>query len=220
MIVEEKRRSQRRVKGDEPVASRAFLEKNPSYVRPTFDVLAFCENEQPFEAVTALLENTAYAKTFVARPDAFVALLRDHDLLAMTIYVDGVRYEGTLDELRDDKTVADDAVVTYGFAVTDEGRDVAHTLAPKGRLAALFEADEAENLVYQRILTLADQPEGIAKADIEKTLFAEGLIPVDERTGLPVIFPAYYIDNLERAGGLVWESSWKTTEEGRRLQAR
>lgn len=138
----------------------------------------------------------------------------------MTIYVDGEQYEGTLDELRNDESMADDVVVTYGFAITDEGRDVARTLAPEGRLAALFEADEAENPVYRRILTLADQPEGAAKADLEKTLFAEGLIPVDERTGLPAIFPSYYIDNLERAGGLVWESSWKTTEEGRRFQSR
>lgn len=202
------------------MATRAFLKENPSYVRPAFDVLSFCESEQPFEAIVSLLEETAYAKTFVARSDAFVALLRDQGLLSMTVYVDGECYEGTLDDLRDDESVSDEAVVSYGFTVTDEGRDAALAIAPKGRLATLFEADEADNPVYCRILVLADQPTGVAKAELEKTLLSEGLIPIDERTGLPSIFPSYYIDNLERAGGLVWESTWKTTDEGRRLQTR
>ncbi|WP_276915651.1 hypothetical protein [Parvibacter caecicola] len=192
-----------------------FIQENPSYVRPTFEVLIFCEQEQEFSNIVQMLRQGTYAKTFVAQPDAFVAMLRDWGLLSMTTYVDGCPYGGTAQELADDPAVSADAQITYGFQATQQGGEVADALAPANRLTTLFEADAEENKVYQRILQLADVPQGASRNQLEAALYDDGLIPRDPRTGLVSVFPSYYIDNLERAGGLVWESSWKTTEAGR-----
>ncbi|MCI8468976.1 MAG: hypothetical protein HFJ75_05755 [Eggerthellaceae bacterium] len=199
------------------VAAAPLLEANPSFAAPTCDLVRFCDRERSFAEAVEHLAAGPWPKTFVAQPDAFASLLCDHGLLSLHVYVDGEPYAGTPDDLVDDEAVGPDAAVSYGLRATDEGRAVAAGLAPRAQLRRLIDEDPASAPAHLRVLELASAPEGRSRDAIAAALRAEGLVPVDERTGLPRVFPTYYIDNLERAGGLLWESTWKTTREGRDL---
>lgn len=201
------------------VEKSPILVANPSYATPAYDVITFCEEERDFDEAVQLLKDNTYPKTFVAPADGFVSLMVDNDFLGLTVYVDGVPYEGTFDDLVEDETIPPEADVAYGVRATDLGRATVAPFAPVAQLAKLF-ADEPESVpVYRRVLELCDQEQGMPKKELDRILNDEGLIPHDERTGLISIYPAYYIDNLERSGGLVWKETWLTTEEGRSVLA-
>lgn len=202
------------------VEKSPILVANPSYATPAYDVVTFCESERPFEEAVQLLKNGTYPKTFVAPPDGFVSLMVDNDFLEVSAYVDGVPYGGTFEELTQDDSIPLEAEITYGVTATDLGRQTVAPYAPQTQLIKLLEEDPEAAPVHLRVLELCCQEGGLSRKDLETVLKAEDLIPHDPRTGLVSIFPTYYIDNLERAGGLVWKSTWMTTEEGREALAK
>lgn len=201
------------------VAKSPILVANPSYATPAYDVVTFCEEERLFDDAVQLLKDNTYPKTFVAAPDGFVSLMVDNDFLEMVIYVDGERYEGTFDELTQDESIPVEAEITYTVTATDLGRETVAPYNPAAQLKAVFENDPASAPVHRRVLELCAGAEGLSRQDLEAALKAEDLIPHDPRTGLVSIFPTYYIDNLEKAGGLVWKNAWFATEEGRSILA-
>ncbi|MDE8702405.1 hypothetical protein PZH32_05430 [Adlercreutzia equolifaciens] len=201
------------------VEKSPILVANPSYATPAYDLVSFCEEERDFDEAVQLLKNNTYPKTFVAAADGFVSLMVDNDFLAMNIYVDGEPYEGTFDDLVEDESIPVEAEVTYGVRATDLGRETVAPYAPTTQLAKLIESDEEAAPVHLRVLELCSAEGGCSKQELDRTLNAEGLIPHDERTGLISIYPAYYIDNLEKAGGLVWKNTWLATDEGREVLA-
>lgn len=201
------------------VEKSPILVANPSYATPAFDLITFCADERNFDEAVQYLKGNAYPKTFVAPADGFVSLMVDNGFLVLSIYVDGEPYEGTFDELVEDESVPVEAEVTYGVRATDLGRETVAPYAPTAQLAGLIEGDAEAAPVHLRVLELCCAEGGCSKQELDRALNAEGLIPHDERTGLVSIYPAYYIDNLEKAGGLVWKDAWLTTDEGREVLA-
>lgn len=201
------------------VEKSPILVANPSYATPAYDLITFCAEERNFDEAVQLLKDNTYPKTFVAPADGFVSLMVDNDFLALSVYVDGEPYEGTFDDLVEDESVPAEAEITYGVRATELGRDTVAPYAPTAQLTELIEGDPEAAPVHLRVLELCCAEGGKSKKELDQVLNDEGLIPHDERTGLISIYPAYYIDNLEKAGGLVWKDTWRVTEEGREVLA-
>ncbi len=71
------------------------------------------------------------------------------------------------------------------------------------KIEALFTKEPEYKSVYLDILSLCKNPK--SRIDIEKHLMGNPLLES------PKIYPSYFIDSLETAGGLEWNSHWVTT---------
>lgn len=187
---------------------------NPAFRRPACEVVEFCERERSLDEIVAFMSSAAWPKTFVMAPDAFVSMLEGCGCLSLRIYVDGVLYEGNLDDLSDDESLGDEATVTYAYEATRAGRHMAERMRKRFSISATVESDKGLSATFLRVLELCQGESGQSSRQIDAALRAEGLLPLD-RSGLPRIFTTYFIDALEQCRALSWQSTWKTTSEGR-----
>lgn len=73
------------------------------------------------------------------------------------------------------------------------------------RIESLFVNDAHYTPVYKKVLEFCKV--GKSRMEIESHLAQHPLLEN------PKIYASYFIDALEKAGGLVWESHWKTTQK-------
>lgn len=95
----------------------------------------------------------------------------------------------------------------YEWYVSDVGAQVLRDISPTERLQRLFseQSDIAE--IYQSILDFCID----AKTRQEVESFVH---TIDLAKGLDVM-TSFFLDQLEKNGGLVWDGGWKTTSEGK-----
>jgi hypothetical protein len=113
-----------------------------------------------------------------------------------------------------DEEVVDPEAIAY--TLTDAAAAALETLAPARRLDALFVSEPGRVAGFKKLLAFcAAQPRTRNEID---ALLAEDCAHEPKRAGgFPGLYPSYYADALERAGALVWDEGWRTTEEGRSL---
>ncbi|MBM6998694.1 hypothetical protein I3I95_00865 [bacterium] len=97
--------------------------------------------------------------------------------------------------------------VTYTYELTEVGRRVLAALSPSRHLERLYERDEGLDPAFDFVLDYCREPR--RRGDLERELGARGFLASKN------VSTSFYVDRLERAGGLVWEDGWRTTEEGR-----
>lgn len=96
---------------------------------------------------------------------------------------------------------------TYTYEITEVGKRVMAALSPSKRLEHLYAQDADRAPAFDFVLQYCVEPR---KRDaIEGELKSRGFI-TNDRMGA-----SFFVDRLERAGGLVWEGGWSTTKEGR-----
>jgi|GEM_PF-5087979 len=105
----------------------------------------------------------------------------------------------------------DSAKITY--QITDEGKAAQEDLSPRRRLDALFAADPSHVGGFLKLLSLCSS--GARGRDEINTLLEQECAAEPLRDhGLPGLYPSYFTDALERAGGLTWNRGWTATSEG------
>lgn len=174
------------------------------------------EGEMDRKSLAASLDGVPVPATCTQTSQQIISSLASNGALEEMIYVDGERYEGTLDELREDETIPEDAVVEHRVAVTEAGLMALEHFAPSREIALLFEEKPQHSHAFKKVLKACSCPEGKSGKEVE-TLFKgddEALKP-SERTGLPTVYPAFFTGELERVGAVEWNGAWRTTEEGR-----
>lgn len=92
------------------------------------------------------------------------------------------------------------------LVATEAGRRVWTEHEEAGEVARLLEAAGAARRTYLRVLELCRIPQ--SKRTVEQVLVAEGLLDLKRMQ------VSYYLDRLEKAGGLVWGKGWTTTQQG------
>ena len=92
------------------------------------------------------------------------------------------------------------------WTLTPAGIRVLDQLSATKRLARLYAKDEELAPAFDCILEFCREPR--KRTEVEAELRAQGFLNV------PGIETSFYVDRLEREGGLVWDGGWLTTEDG------
>lgn len=114
---------------------------------------------------------------------------------------------------------ADDIIASFSLEATEAGRAIAEELSPKKALSDLLAKFPDRAGVYRDLLSFVEsnhcnyaQIEALFKG---RDFSAIKTIGAEKRVALQ---PSVFVDNLERAGGLVWQDGgWCLTSEGKAL---
>jgi hypothetical protein len=93
------------------------------------------------------------------------------------------------------------------WQTTEAGKKVVETQAPRMRLRELISQEPVYSDVYTQVLRFCEIPK--TRTEIEELLQGN---PVLEN---PKVYPTFFIQGLEAAGGLEWNGKWRTTEAGK-----
>lgn len=191
-----------------------IIKHNPMLKEPILTVLALAEDAGD----RATLETTAlqvWKPSFSQTPAAVIDTLVRHGFIAQQSYVNGEPYEGTLEDMQLDESVPDDAVAEVRLAVTEVGRALAAAYDPASTLASLFGERPRYADVFSAILDAASADEGASREAIEAIVEAAAPTAADGKK----VYPQYFLDALECAGGIAWDGAWRTTDAGRAAAA-
>lgn len=191
-----------------------IIKHNPMLKEPILTVLALAEEAGD----RATLEATAlqvWKPSFSQAPAAVIDTLVRHGFLSQQSYVNGEPYEGTLEDMQLDESVPDDAVAEVRLAVTEVGRALGAAYDPASTLASLFGERPRYADVFSAILDAASADEGASREAIEAIVEAAAPTAADGKK----VYPQYFLDALECAGGIAWDGAWRTTDAGRATTA-
>lgn len=187
-----------------------IIKHNPMLKEPILTVLALAEEVGD----RATLETTAlqaWKPFFSQAPAAVIDTLVRHGFLSQQAFVNGEPYEDTLEDMQLDESVPDDAVAEVRLAVTEAGRSLASSYDPASTLAALFGERPRYADVFSAILSACAAEAGATREAVEAIVEAAAPTAADGKK----VYPQYFLDALECAGGIVWGGAWRTTDAGR-----
>lgn len=95
------------------------------------------------------------------------------------------------------------------WQTTLAGRNVVRIENPANRLDQLLTKDPVYRDVFAQVLQSCLVPR--TRSEIESMLSRNALLES------PKIYPSYFIETLEQAGGLAWDGNWRTTQAGREI---
>lgn len=195
-----------------------LIEHNPMLKKPLLAVLVVSaqqahESRQVIEERALEVWDDAYQQS----PGVCVDILVRNGALTEQLLVDGEAYDGTLDDLQLDADVAEDAVAEQRITLTDTGRELIEAYAPDVTLRALIAEKPQYRDVFATILRACDAAQGATRSNLEVSISALPQLQPDPDTQRTHVYPQYFIDALESAGGIAWEGSWRTTDAGRAL---
>ena len=202
------------------LAASALLKKiegDPSCKAAAERILRACDGNRVEEAalIESMEESLRATGELPIQPlSSVVEMLARSGALEETLEIDGVPYEGTIEDAFEDESVSDESTSLIYESTTDVGRIVARALSPKSRAAALFEAEPDLMEGFLVVLAECDTPTGKSTKQLESALDARGLMHRDERTNVPTMYPSMYANMLKDAGCIEWNHAWITTDAG------
>jgi hypothetical protein len=109
----------------------------------------------------------------------------------------------------------DDLVMSFAYQTTEAGLAVVEKMSPKTRLMELLDVTPSYYDTYLEVLEYLQEKHSTTEID---TLLRGRPVLMAQRDPLErPIQPSVFIDKLERAGGIVWQDGWVTTDEGKEL---
>lgn len=94
------------------------------------------------------------------------------------------------------------------WRTTDAGHSALHQNDASARLSALLSESSPDSEIYRAVLEFCRTPK--SREEIE------ALLQPQCESRVPVVYPSYFIEQLEASGGLEWNGRWCTTAEGMR----
>ena len=158
-------------------------------------------NKMPIQPVSSVIE----------------MLVRD-GALTEQLEVDGVPYDGTLEDAFEDESITEESESLIYEQTTDLGRLVSSMISPQARTAQLFEDEPDLKEGFLTVLSECDCEGGKSTKELEAALDARGLMCRDERTNIPTLYPSLFANMLMDAGCIEWHHAWVTTDIGRQAR--
>lgn len=181
--------------------------------------LSLCVDRLEFGQVESSVSEFSEFKSCSQSPYRFIKALEDAGgLRLLAIDAEGaVITQERAEGLTEDEV--DDLVDWFALETTEAGREVAQAFSPRQLLDELIRNFPDRINVYRDLLTHLKA--GPCKyADIEK-LFQGRDFSMIKTLGAEkhvAVKPSVFVDNLEKAGGIVWrDRSWHVTKEGEAL---
>lgn len=201
---------------DPTVLTRDVLGRNPRFKKPALKILALVESDgAKGRAEVERMARAAWPASFPETPAVIVDMLVRNKALVDQVTVDGKPYPGSLEDIQLDESVPEEAEVEERLVLTEDGAALLEDYAPRSTLCALFESHPHYADVYRAALWACDSDDGCSRADLEEQIKAMPQLLPDEKTGRTRVYPQYFIDALETAGGIEWDGAWRTTDAGR-----
>ena len=196
-----------------------LIKDNPHLKKPVMVLLGFFEQAGDSERREDL-ENAAQEKwhaAFGRTPAAVVDILVRRRMLAEQVFINGEAYEGTLEAAQTDESLPDDAQVEVRLTLTEKGEDLRDAYAPGATMHALYEDRPGYSEVFNAMLWACSSEDGSSRDEIEAQINELPPLQPNEK-GHKTVYPQYFFDALETAGGIEWrDGAWKITEAGRQL---
>lgn len=196
-----------------------LIKDNPHLKKPAMVLLDLFEQAGDAQARQAL-EDAAQERwhaAFGRSPSAVIDILVRRRCLDEQVLIDGEPYAGTLEDAQTDESLPDDAQVEVRLALTEKGEDLRDRYAPDATMRALYEDRPGYEEVFGAVLWACSAEGGATRADLEAQMAALPQLQRDEQ-GHTAVYPQYFLDALESAGGIEWrEGAWRITEAGKRL---
>lgn len=199
-------------------AAHDLINDNPHLKKPVLSVLSLFEGTEAIrrDEVEKRLQDM-WDESFDRSPAVVLGILVRTNALAEHVYVNGEPYEGSLEDAQTDESLADDAEAWTSLEMTESGQYLIDTYSPADTLAALYEEHPQYSDVFEAILWACSSDDGCTRADIEAQINELPQLQRDSKTGRKTVYPQYFIDALESAGGIAWDGAWRITNDGRRL---
>lgn len=109
---------------------------------------------------------------------------------------------------------ADDLVAGFALETSDDGREAYKRMAPERRLRDLFGQVPQRLGAYLDIIDFCSEPRSFKAVEaLVRSFNPEAMVS----SGAQKLQPSYFVDMLERSGGLVWDKGWRATRKGSEL---
>lgn len=172
---------------DETMASTVLgiqqrIAAEPAYQAVLYTMLSYCKEPKTFVALEAEI---------LALPEMKVPLQTTQVLVSWLVGCGGMKEITRQDE-------------SSLWATTKSGVHAFEEEASEDKLEALFVNESAYKAIYVRVLNFCKEAK--SRMEIEAHLANQPLLEN------PKIYANYFIETLEKAGGLVWNGAWKTTQ--------
>ncbi len=135
--------------------------------------------------------------------------------LEEVLEIDGVPYEGTLEDAFNDENISDESESLIYESITEVGRLVASQISPAARTSELFEVEAKFLGGFKVVLSECNCEQGKSTKELEEALDAKGFLYRNERTNIPSVYPSMYANMLKDADCIAWNHAWITTDAGR-----
>ncbi len=109
----------------------------------------------------------------------------------------------------------DDLVASYAFVTTEAGVAVFDELDPRRRILDLLDTMPEYLDTFARVLEFCASAR--TYMEIEDLLNESGLCWSGVTEDEDAVHPSYFVNNLEKAGALVWDEGWLLSDEGRAI---
>ena len=191
-----------------------LMKRNPLQREIYLQVIEFCETRRALAEAEAMVASCPGFSLTAQTPFRLIANVVDnggihwYEVDAAGSVITEERKAG----LTDDE--ADDLVEGFALETSDAGRKACELMAPERRLRDLCDQAPQRLGTYLDIIDLCSEPQSF-KA-IETLVRNSGAELVSASSGRP-LQPSYFVDMLERCGGLVWDKGWKATGKGSAL---
>lgn len=197
-----------------------LIEHNPMYKRPALIVLTLMQ-KQP-EATRAQIEEQATAQwqdSFFQSPTVTLDVLIRNGIVTEQVLIDGEPYSGSLEDAMMDADIAEDAQAEARIAMTEQGEAILVDYTPEVTLAQLIEERPHYEDVFRAVLAACICDGGASRGEVEAVINEKPQLKPDPTTKQTKVYPQYFIDALETAGGIQWDGAWHTTEAGKGVLA-
>lgn len=193
-----------------------LINENPLLKKPIRIVLAECEKAPA--ADRGEIEQAAWEQwdaSFIQSPSVVVDALVRYGALLEQVLANGEPYDGTVDDMQLDASIEEDTVVESIITITERGESLLAAYEPSAMLRALFQERPHYADVFEAMLRACGDSCGCDRMALEAVINGFQQLAPREETGQTAVYPQYFIDALESAGGIEWDGTWRVTDAGR-----
>lgn len=196
-----------------------LIEHNPSLKRPILtmlDTVARMADEERSVIERAAAES--WSSAFRQSPQAVCDVLVRNGAIEETLLVNGAPYEGSIEDVQLDENIDETAVVESSLCITDAGCAILEDYASEQTLRALYEQRPHYAPVFDAVIAACIENDGCDRAALEQVIEAAlvsnpGVLAHGGEASQRV-YPQYFMDALESAGGICWQGLWRATQSG------
>lgn len=193
--------------------STALVYKNPSHTQIFYRILVLCSHTHDEDAVTQAICDFPEMNVPLHTPRFFLDELYNAGALDRT----PIPVVTDSDEWNDEDSASADSKhsksfsmpTTYTWCTNDVGMRLIKDISPDARLHHLMAQEKDISDIYRSVLKFCRTP--------KTRMQVENFVQHNKRVQGLEVMTSFFLDRLERNGGLVWNDGWKTTSAGEAL---
>lgn len=192
----------------------AAINKHPLHREMYWRVLEFCKERKDLREIEAMIAQLPEFEYGTQNQYHLVCVLeKNFGLVRFELGEDGQELPAAAKEGLSDAE-ADELVWGYAFETTDVGAVVADRYQPQIRIDELLNEMPERRETYLELLEYFDaRPRSYN--DVSHLLKGRDVLMTGRKPHERPMQASVLVDNLERAGGVVWDGGWRLTDEGR-----